>query len=135
MEWERKELRPLFDKLLSDATDWEPTKVMPRTQTLGTLVLNQLQEYKGGEYRSDRNEARGFFDAITRFVGTGLPLSLDHFEGLIKQYRDRISPYPHYSGIKITVPTNFKDLDTLTPEDVPDISDDAEDDDSSLTLL
>jgi len=134
--WERVELRPLFTKLLEKATNWEPTTVLPRTQQLGKLVLPQLREYTDGKYRVDRNEATGFFDSINKFAQTDLPISLEHFSNLINQYRDRITPYPHYSGIKITVPVDFTDLDQVTYEDMPDdVEEEHEETDSSLKLM
>lgn len=136
VEWERQELRPLFVNLIEQAQNWKATKVLPRTQKLGKLVVPQLEKYTDGKYRVDRNEAIGFFDAITKFAETDLPISFDHFTNLTNQYKDRITPYPHYSGIKVTVPTNFDDLDTVTPDDVPDdIDDDPEEDDSSTVTL
>ena len=136
MDWERQELRPLFKKLLDEAKGWDPTTVMSRTQTLGKLVKKQLENFTDGTYRMDRNEARGFFEAIEKFAITGLPLSLDHFEDLIRQYQERISPYPHYSGIKIHVPIDFSNLDEVKMSEIPEFDEnDDHDTDSTLKLV
>jgi len=134
-EWERIELRPLFSKLLEHATTWDPAQVLPRTKRLGNLVMPQLREYEEGKYRLDRNEGIGFFESIEKFVSTGLPLSLDHFTNLVNQYQDRITPYPHYSGIKVTIPVDLKDLDGVGFDDIPDLADDDDDQGSALKLM
>lgn len=135
VNWERIELRPLFDLLIEKAKSWEPIQVLPRTQKLGKLVNHQLEEYFEGKFRKDRNEVAGFFEAIERFTETGLPLGLDHFAGIVIDYKNRISPYPHYSGIKVTIPADLANLDTLTKNDIPELSDKEEDEGSTLTLM
>jgi hypothetical protein len=119
MEWEKLELRPLLDLLKEKANNWEPAEVLPRTKKLGLLVIPQLHNYKEGKYRRDRNEVIGLFDAITKFIETGLPIALDHFESIVDDYKSRISPYPHYSGIKVVVPQGLQAIDDLSPADIP----------------
>jgi len=136
MEWIKLELRPLFDLLLDKAEDWEPENVLPRTKHLGTLIQPQLLEYQDGKYRRDRNEAVGFFEAIAKFAETGLPISLDHFGSIVKDYKNRISPYPHYSGIEIILPKELENIDKISPEEIPtELDTDEKPEDTSMKLL
>ncbi|MCH8907658.1 MAG: hypothetical protein IH840_11255 [Candidatus Heimdallarchaeota archaeon] len=67
-----------------------------------------MADYTAGKYRQDRNEIQGFFEAIEKFAKTGLPLSLEHLNAIIDDYKKRILPYPHYSGIKVDIPEDMK---------------------------
>lgn len=135
MEWEKLELRPLLDLLKEKANIWEPVEVLPRTKKLGLVVIPQLHKYKEGKYRRDRNEVIGLFDAISKFIETGLPIALDHFESIVDDYKGRISPYPHYSGIKVVVPQGLQGIDDISPADIPDIEEDESSNSTSMKLL
>ena len=119
MNWKELELIPLLNLLSEKSKDWDIVDVIPTTLALGKIVKTQLQKYTEGNYRTDRNEINGFFDAITKFSITQLPISLDHFQSLIKDYTKRIHPYPHYSGIIVLVPENLENLNHLSPSDIP----------------
>ncbi len=134
MEWEFVELRELFDKLVSQAKLWIPDQVLVNTKSLGDLIEFQLISFNDGKYRSDRNECIGFFDSINKFIETNLPISLDHFEALVKQYRDRISPYPHYSGIKLQIPLELSKINNYTTEDIPKNNKDDDTNEGGTTL-
>ena len=94
-------------------------KVLPNTNSLGEIIRFQLEEYQDGKFRSDRNETLGFFDSMDKFASTNLQISLDHFQTLVLDYKRRILPYPHYSGIKLKVPENLENLDTISVESIP----------------
>ena len=134
MEWEFVELRELFDKLVSQSKLWIPDQVLVNTKSLGDLIEFQLISFNDGKYRSDRNECIGFFDSINKFIETNLPISLDHFEALVKQYRDRISPYPHYSGIKLQIPLELSKINNYTTEDIPKNNKDDDTNEGGTTL-
>tara|TARA_B100000287_G_C20647812_1_gene785757 strand:+ start:578 stop:991 length:414 start_codon:yes stop_codon:yes gene_type:complete len=134
VEWEFVELRELFDKLVSQAKLWIPDQVLVNTKSLGDLIEFQLISFNDGKYRSDRNECIGFFDSINKFIETNLPISLDHFEALVKQYRDRISPYPHYSGIKLQIPLELSKINNYTTEDIPKNNKDDDTNEGGTTL-
>ena len=134
MEWEFVELRELFDKLINQAKLWSPDKVLVNTKKLGDLVEFQLQKFDDGKYRSDRNECVGFFDSINKFIETNLPISLDHFEVLVKQYRERVSPYPHYSGIKLQIPLELSEIKNYTTDDIPKNNKDEDTTEGATTL-
>ncbi|MDH5403094.1 MAG: hypothetical protein OEZ01_04515 [Candidatus Heimdallarchaeota archaeon] len=102
------ELKPFFDLLYQKSKEWAPETIIPNIKELSNIIVPQLERLTEGKFRHDRNEALGFFDAIAQFSSTGLLLSLEHFQSLIKNYAQRIKPYPHYSGIKIELPVEFK---------------------------
>lgn len=119
MNWKELELIPLLNLLSEKSQDWDAEDVIPTTLALGKIVKEQLQKYTEGNYRNDRNEISGFFDAIEKFAITQLPITLDHFQSLINDYKKRIHPYPHYSGIVVLVPANLDNLNHLKPSDIP----------------
>ena len=127
--WEQLELVPLFDKLINAVNEWDPKVVLPRTVQLGILVRHQLDEYFEGKYRRDRNEVIGF-------AQTKLPISLDHFTQLAKDYKHRITPYPNYSGIVVIVPIDLGKVKNYSVSDIPNIDkSDKKDTNSSLKLM
>ncbi|MHA2090575.1 MAG: hypothetical protein ACW98K_06925 [Candidatus Kariarchaeaceae archaeon] len=107
MDWSRIELVPFFDLLQKESSNWDQDRTLIRMIKIGEFVKTQLEEYKDGKYRSDRNEAIGFFSAIEKFQTSGLSLTNDHLAALISDYRDRILPYPHYSGITLNIPSDI----------------------------
>lgn len=119
MKWKELELIPLLNLLSEKSKDWDSEDVIPTTLALGKIITKQLQTYTEGNYRTDRNEIIGFFDAIEKFSITQLPITLDHFQSLINDYKRRIHPYPHYSGIVVLVPVNLDNLNHLNPSDIP----------------
>ena len=84
VNWNKLELIPFFELISNKSTEWKPDQVVKNTVDLGEIVKLQLQKYNDGKYRSDRNETLGFFDAIEKFSLTNLPISLDHFQSLVK---------------------------------------------------
>ncbi|MCE7734694.1 MAG: hypothetical protein GPJ54_07450 [Candidatus Heimdallarchaeota archaeon] len=119
MNWKELELIPLLNLLSEKSKGWDSEDVIPTTLALGHIVKKQLQKYNEGNYRTDRNEITGFFDAIEKFSITQLPITLDHFQSLINDYKKRIHPYPHYSGIVVSVPENLANLKDLESSDIP----------------
>lgn len=119
MKWKELELIPLLELLSDKSKKWDTEKVIPYTLVLSSIVKKQLEKYNEGNYRADRNEIMGFFDAIEKFSATQLPITLEHFQSLINNYKRRIHPYPHYSGIIISVPENLENLNEYHPNDVP----------------
>ena len=107
MESVNIELVPLLEKLKQESASWLPETVLERVIQLGKNLEPQLDAYVDGKYRQDRNEITGFFDAVTKFAKTGLPISLDHLNSLIDDYKKRILPYPHYSGMTVQVSDNL----------------------------
>ena len=135
-EWHHVELPELFEIIQSHINLWEAKNVIPNIQKIGKIVIKQLSEYTDGKYRKDRNETIGFFNAIDKFSSTDLPLSLEHFGSLINRYKNRISPYPHYSEIKIVIPRNITNLSEIDLENIPTLdAQDNDDESSSLTLM
>lgn len=139
VEWRKIELRPLFDLINEESNNWPPDKVLRYVTNLSRLVLPQLTEYSDGKYRRDRNEARAFFEAINKFTSSGLPIALDHFQQIVSDYKQKISPYPHYSGIEIIIPKKLEglaDVENLeVPDDVEDEQDTAKEEDSDFVKL
>lgn len=119
MNWLKMELIPLFELIYSKSSEWKPEQVVTNTVNLGEIVKSQLDQYQDGKYRSDRNEIVGFFEAIEKFSLTALPISLEHFQSLVNDYKKRILPYPHYSGIIIQVPEDLMDLKNISSLDIP----------------
>ena len=119
MDWKKLELIPLLELLSNKSKEWDTEDVIPNTLVIGRIVKKQLEKYRDGNYRADRNEITGFFDAIEKFSITQLPITLDHFQSLINNYMRRIHPYPHYSGIKVSVPQNLEELTDLDIQDIP----------------
>ena len=119
MKWVKLELIQFFELILTKSTEWNPEEVVKNTINLGEFVKKQLNEYQDGKYRSDRNETMGFFEAIEKFSLTDLPITLEHFQSLVKNYKTRILPYPHYSGITIQVPEGLMDLENIATLKIP----------------
>jgi hypothetical protein len=111
MKWIELELIPFLDLLSETSKSWDPDNVISNTLILAKSLRKQLDKFQDGNYRADRNEILGFFDAIERFSHTDLPFTLEHYQALINDYKRRILPYPHYSGIKISVVENLSNLD------------------------
>ena len=119
MNWVKLELIPLFELIYEKSGGWKTEQVVKNTVNLGELVKKQLIDYQEGKFRSDRNETLGFFDAIEKFSSTNLPISLDHFQSLVNDYKKRILPYPHYSGIMVQVPENLIGLENISSLEIP----------------
>ncbi len=119
MNWLKMELIPLFELIYSKSSQWKAEQVVTNTVNLGEIIKSQLDKYREGRYRSDRNETIGFFEAIEKFSLTALPITLEHFQSLVNDYKKRILPYPHYSGIVIQVPEDLMNLKNISPLDVP----------------
>lgn len=113
MDQHEMELIPLFDEIEKYAGIWPSEEVLDNTIKLGSMLKPQLKEFSDGKFRSDRNETLGFFEAIEKFRETNLPIDLDFFRSLVKKYRKRIMPYPHYSGIKLKVPSDLSNMDSF----------------------
>jgi len=119
MKWKELELIPLLELISEKSKEWNAEDVIPKTLAFGKIIKNQLEKYKEGNYRSDRNEIYGFFEAIEKFSTTQLPITLEHFQSLITDYKKRIHPYPHYSGIVVSVPENLEDLHDPDSLEIP----------------
>ena len=119
MKWVKLELIEFFELILAKSKDWKSEQVVKNTIKLGEIVKTQLSKYQEGKYRSDRNETLGFFEAIEKFSLTDLPITLEHFQSLVKDYKIRILPYPHYSGITVQVPEGLTGLENLEQLEIP----------------
>ncbi|MHA2254264.1 MAG: hypothetical protein ACXAD7_28205, partial [Candidatus Kariarchaeaceae archaeon] len=60
MAWKKIELNTLFNLLITKTKEWGPVNVIPNLLKTSELILPQLEQYKEGKYRSDRNEVTGF---------------------------------------------------------------------------
>ena len=53
---------------------------------------------------------------------------------LVKQYRERISPYPHYSGIKLQIPLELSEIKNYTTDNIPKNNKDDDTSEGATTL-
>lgn len=100
------ELPQLFDYLIEKTKQWKAEEILTNVQKIGKITVEQLksEKYSLGKFREDKNVVIRFFESMDRFSQTGLPMSLDHFTQLVNSSKKLIKPYPHYSGIVISVP-------------------------------
>lgn len=102
------ELEELFDHLSELAIKWDTNEIIPKLLKLQEIIYNQLNsKYSEEKYRIDKNEILNFLERIEKFNQFNLPITIEHLQQIIQTTKSKIRPYPHYSGLKVSVPQNL----------------------------